>query len=105
MTKEECSRYQVKWAREHRGRVNDYRDARRKRYRAIIREIKTQRGCSQCGEGDPRCLDFHHVTGEKEFAISHCIATHGLDRLLSEIAKCDVLCANCHRKEHGEEEV
>ena len=57
--------------------------------------------CSKCPESDWRCLDFHHKDpNEKEFCIS--IGRNkglSIESLLKEIAKCDVLCANCHRKE------
>jgi hypothetical protein len=55
--------------------------------------------CVDCGEADPMVLDFDHVRGEKLMAVSRC-ATQGfsLTRLAAEIAKCDVRCANCHRR-------
>jgi hypothetical protein len=42
-------------------------------------------------------MHFDHVRGEKLFNISRC-AWHGitLAKLKVEIAKCDVVCANCH---------
>lgn len=78
--------------------------ARRQRLRAWVNDRKASAGCARCGEDDPRCLDFHHRdTGAKEMGISEMV-THGYgtDRLRTEIAKCDVLCANCHRREHRE---
>ena len=61
-------------------------------------------GCIQCGEQDPSCLDFHHRNGkqDKEGHIGR-IRKFGWVRLRAEIAKCDVLCANCHRKHHRDE--
>ncbi len=65
------------------------------------KEYKNTLKCSKCPESDWRCLDFHHKNpNEKEFSISTG-RMRGLSvkRLLEEIAKCEVLCSNCHRKE------
>lgn len=60
-------------------------------------------GCQKCGEKDPSCLDFHHRDpSTKEGHIGE-FRRFGKARLLAEIAKCDVLCANCHRKHHRDE--
>lgn len=60
-------------------------------------------GCIVCGEKDPACLDFHHRDpSQKEGHIGE-FRRFGKQRLLDEIAKCDVLCANCHRKHHRDE--
>jgi hypothetical protein len=76
---------------------------RRARLRSWANERKREEGCRSCGEDDPGCLDFHHRTAaEKRMALTEMI-THGYGRetLRAEIAKCDVLCANCHRIEHA----
>ena len=59
--------------------------------------------CARCGESHPACLDFHHKNPlEKDVALSQVIYTKGWskERILNEISKCEVLCSNCHRKEH-----
>ena len=64
--------------------------------RAILREAKAS-GCVRCGEAEVRTLGFHHVDpGSKEFTIGRSVMVAGPDRLRAEIAKCVVLCANCH---------
>lgn len=72
----------------------------RARIRAIIVEAKN-RDCADCGGRFPSCvMDFDHVRGEKKFKISEAVQrAYGLsfDRLRAEIAKCDLVCANCHR--------
>ena len=53
--------------------------------------------CEDCGGMfPPECMDFDHVRGKKEFGIATSI-NGGRKRLAKEIAKCDVVCANCHR--------
>jgi hypothetical protein len=67
---------------------------------AYILECK-QVGCCLCPENDSSCLDFHHVT-DKYRPIAHMITgNYSLDTLKKEIAKCVILCSNCHRKLHA----
>lgn len=56
--------------------------------------------CIACGESDPIVLEFdHRVHADKKFSIGDAAKkTISIKRLMSEIAKCDVLCANCHRR-------
>jgi len=66
--------------------------------------MKREAGCSRCGIDDPRVLDFHHKDAdEKELAVSQLIARASWRAVLGEIARCTVLCANCHRIHHAEE--
>lgn len=60
-------------------------------------------GCGTCGEKDPSCLDFHHRDRTTKEGHIGEFRKFGMKRLLAEIAKCDVLCANCHRKHHRDE--
>ncbi len=54
--------------------------------------------CIQCGETDPVVLEFHHRYG-KDRAISRMVADGlSIATIQAEINKCDVLCANCHRR-------
>jgi hypothetical protein len=74
----------------------------RKEYRQIAKEYVwdylSTHPCSQCGENDPHCLEFHHI-GEKTTEVSRLIGRGAtLDALRMEISKCIVLCSNCHRK-------
>jgi hypothetical protein len=59
--------------------------------------------CSECGENDINCLDFHHINPEeKDFTISFMLKSgYSIKRIQKEIEKCVVLCANCHRKHHS----
>jgi hypothetical protein len=43
-------------------------------------------------------MDFDHVRGEKKFNIKQAAQRRlGTRALLEEIAKCELVCANCHR--------
>lgn len=71
-----------------------------------VNSIKEARGCKVCGITHPACLDFHHRNpDEKTMAVSELIRHSKFDDALSEVEKCDVLCANCHRVLHWEETV
>lgn len=67
----------------------------------VVLDFKKNNPCSICGESDYACLDFHHRDPDtKDFAMSHIHKRAGVDKIKAEIAKCIVLCANCHRKIH-----
>jgi len=56
-------------------------------------------GCKDCGEKDFRVLEFDHLPEfAKSGGINKIIANGTLKQLKEEIAKCEVVCANCHRK-------
>ena len=53
--------------------------------------------CHDCGgKYPPYVMDFDHVNGEKRRVLSR-MAHYSPERILEEAAKCDVVCANCHR--------
>lgn len=54
--------------------------------------------CVDCGETDPIILEFDHIR-DKEFSIGEANSMGiSLKRVIAEVAKCEVRCANCHRK-------
>lgn len=67
---------------------------------AIIRDLKSS-GCLCCPELDPACLAYHHRPGEKKISSVSALRNGSTKRVLAEIAKCDLLCANCHAKIHN----
>jgi hypothetical protein len=62
-------------------------------------EYLTEHPCVDCGTTDILVLEFDHVIDDKHFgvhkALTDCMA---LDRVKAEVAKCEIRCANCHRK-------
>ncbi len=73
-----------------------------KKRRQWIADYKKELECIRCGENHPATLTFHHKdSSEKEFEIGNALALGvSLKRILAEIEKCEVLCANCHAIEH-----
>jgi 5-methylcytosine-specific restriction endonuclease McrA len=76
--------------------------ARRKKIRVMAVEYKGGR-CEKCGYC--KCIDaleFHHVDPtKKDFTISSKGYTRSWEKVKSELDKCMILCANCHRKLHA----
>lgn len=68
--------------------------------REWLQGIKAACGCVDCGINDPDVLEFdHRDPSQKSFTIGSSSGVGGTrERLLDEINKCDVRCANCHRK-------
>lgn len=76
---------------------------RKKRLLIWFQELKSKLKCERCTESDTVCLDFHHIDAKtKEREVAAVVSNLGWckERILKEIAKCIVLCANCHRKQH-----
>jgi hypothetical protein len=67
--------------------------------RELLRRIKEENPCIDCGNRYPfYVMDFDHARGVKEFEIRIGVAGRkGWSRIYDEIAKCDIVCANCHR--------
>jgi len=63
-------------------------------------EYMSTKACANCGEVDIRVLELDHLNPQtKRFTISQAVKLgYGWDDVLTEIKKCQVLCANCHKK-------
>ena len=82
-----------------------YRQRRKEqtlRNRSWFQSRKVGLSCSECGENHPACIKFHHLNpDEKEFNVADMVVHgYGIERIEAEIAKCVVLCGNCHDKLH-----
>lgn len=106
--KECCKEYRKNYSKKHYEKYKSEYIARAKirneklkaeRQKQII-EYLLDKSCEQCGESDIRVLDFDHKDPrDKKFNISKAI-NQGIEweLILKEIEKCQILCANCHRK-------
>ncbi len=76
---------------------------KKEKMRIWFNELKSSLKCFNCPEDNPVCLDFHHrEPKEKEIGLSAVVQQGwGKNRIFTEIEKCDVLCSNCHKKEHA----
>ncbi len=68
-------------------------------------EYRKTLACARCGENHLATLDFHHNDpSQKEHNVGYMIQwAFSRERILEEVAKCTVLCSNCHRKLHWTE--
>lgn len=68
----------------------------RDRIRAFVRSAK-DRPCFDCGIKYPYyVMQFDHVDSNKEYNVSQMITCASIELVSKEIAKCEVVCANCH---------
>lgn len=102
-----CRDCQREYSRQHyranRIRHNKRRYINQLRYKAENRRnlfnYFSNHGCVDCGEKDPLVLEFDHVRGNKSGDISSMVTRPvRWKRILEEIEKCEVRCANCHRR-------
>lgn len=101
----ECSR---KYIRQHYLENRDYYLNKSIRRKKLVREqayeyISTylfEHPCVDCGEFDILVLEFDHKDRTSKVSeVSRIInSTGSISRLIVEISKCDVRCANCHRR-------
>lgn len=67
----------------------------------IVELIKDEIGCMNgCKDVPFVALDFHHITEDKYDSIAKLVHLGRMDRLLDELPKCILTCANCHRQIH-----
>lgn len=64
--------------------------------RSALATMKLDDGCTDCGfNEDPAALEWDHVRGKSWNIGSRRWCS--IERLLEEVEKCEVVCANCHR--------
>lgn len=88
--------YHANLSKEKKLRKQQKQELRRKENIQWMREKKIKSGCVDCGITDHRVLQFDHLP---EFDKHVTLANAGAwsrKRLREEIAKCEVVCANCH---------
>lgn len=99
--------YNRKYREAHREEIrNKYKEAskiyhkdRLARNRLYVRTYLQEHPCIDCGESDVCVLEFDHVRGTKISDVSKMVwGSKPIEMIQDEIDKCDVRCANCHRR-------
>ena len=95
-----CKECHAAYRREHyeknRQKYIDKAAANRKRYRNEYRDWLKQQSCADCGINDYRLLEQDHLR-DKLYNIGRGKDGRKLSSLQLELAKCETVCANCHR--------
>lgn len=100
--KDKMQKYRREWYQHNKQRGIVAVAKRKDEMRVWLRDYKRSCSCKVCGETRPACLTFHHRDpAEKIIEVSILVARHNKrERIRAEIAKCDVMCANCHADLH-----
>ena len=96
-----------KYHRKYYSRMSDEKKERkvslqRKRRHKLSENLKVwlkEHPCVDCGERDVVVLELDHTKGEKFKSVSDMVrGGYSWDKILNELEKCEVRCANCHRR-------
>lgn len=87
--KENTAYYKAKARR----REDGFKDSN---FQSLMQYLK-EHPCRDCGEKDPIVLEFDHLEN-KRYNISHMMNKYTWESILVEIAKCEVVCRNCHAR-------
>ena len=110
MPVEDMKAYQAEWFQRMNNNYPEWKEDRNKKRSFKRRDNKRKAVeymggvCMKCGDRLPDCCyDFHHndptVVNDVPSGILHC----SWKRILEELAKCIMVCANCHRIIHNED--
>ncbi len=69
----------------------------RDRNKQFIRDYLIGKSCIDCGENDPIVLEFDHFENKKD-NLCDIIQNCSIEKIEAEIRKCNIRCANCHRR-------
>jgi hypothetical protein len=102
-----CRQCRANYHREHylanKQRYIDQAQVRKEALRAerteYLFDYFAEHPCADCGENDPVVLEFDHLDATtKSFNIGAGLTYRAWDSILAEMEKCEVVCANCHRR-------
>ena len=89
--------YKDAWYQRNKGWINAREAKVRDAKRRVMAHLKKD-PCIDCGECyPPYVMDFDHVRGEKVCQIG-CYLNTSWKKILEELQKCELVCANCHRE-------
>lgn len=97
---------QAKAARKHylenkdlvKDRATKYKRFASKRNKEYVSKYLENHPCVDCGEKDIIVLEFDHLFDKEENIANAIYRAWSLERIQKKIDKCEVRCANCHRR-------
>ncbi len=90
---------------DRREQYNAWRRKRREWFRAILRRYKVLKGCADCGyNAHHAALEFDHLPGYAKKCNIITLLDSGRKAMKAELAKCEVVCSNCHSMAHKRKE-
>ena len=88
---------QADWYQNNKARHLEHSAQRKRALTLYVREVKEASPCADCGEQYPYyVMQFDHTGTDKVLSVAALRKQAGIERVKAEIAKCDVVCANCH---------
>jgi hypothetical protein len=75
---------------------------KKRNFKKIISYL-SEHPCVDCGESDIVVLEFDHIK-DKKMNISVMLKYHSWSNIIKEINKCEVRCANCHRRKTAKQQ-
>ena len=102
MNNEEKRAYDREWYAKNKERIRESKNKRvqnkRQSNAMYVYNYLLSHPCVDCGESDPIVLEFDH-TKDKHKSMSDMVRqSYSIDKIKNEIEKCEVRCANCHRR-------
>ena len=94
--KEKQRAYQARHYQENKERYQDSKKKSRRKVLGVVANLK-RGSCVDCGgKFHPCAMQFDHIGDDKVAAIGRLKRSKGLDAVLEEIKKCELVCGNCH---------
>lgn len=90
--------YQQSWYERNKSQHKQRSREQKEKKEAMLRELKRQ-PCMDCGKSYTTCvMEFdHRDPSTKVEGVSTLLRSASMKRVLEEIEKCDLVCANCHK--------
>ncbi len=79
-------------------KANKRNEKQKKEQQELLLEFLSKNPCIDCGESDPIVLEFDHIENKFENVSVMVKSRFSTKKLLEEIKKCEIRCANCHRR-------
>jgi hypothetical protein len=96
-------RHRDRWYADNKATQIARQMVRRRELKDWLLKYKQERCCADCGMSfadRPECADFHHLDPSIKEGPVYRFTVSSRAAMLAEIAKCVLLCANCHRTRH-----